>query len=53
MFSHIMEGRSTEQKTELSRCIVQKLAEMFPHVHNIAMNVQDFEKATYTNKSML
>jgi 5-carboxymethyl-2-hydroxymuconate isomerase len=53
VFSNIMEGRSTEQKANLSRAIVIILTEMFPEVPNIAINVRDFEKATYCNKSML
>lgn len=48
-----MEGRTTEQKAELSKAIVTKLTQMFPHIDNIAMNVSDFEKATYCNKSQL
>jgi 5-carboxymethyl-2-hydroxymuconate isomerase len=53
VFSNIMEGRSTEQKAKLSRVIVERLAEMFPQVRNIAVNVREFEKATYCNKSLL
>jgi len=53
VFSNIMEGRSTEQKANLSRVIVERLAEMFPSVANIAINVRDFQKATYCNKNML
>ncbi|GHE91915.1 5-carboxymethyl-2-hydroxymuconate Delta-isomerase [Thalassotalea profundi] len=53
VFAHIMEGRTIEQKAKLSNVIVKKLAEMFPHVPNIAMNVCDFEKASYVNKAML
>jgi len=53
VFSNIMEGRTTEQKANLSKLIVKKLADMFPHVHNIAINVRDFEKATYCNKNMI
>ena len=53
VFSNIMEGRSAEQKANLSRGIVERLAEMFPQVANIAINVRDFEKATYCNKNML
>ena len=53
VFSNIMEGRTTDQKANLSKVIVKKLAEMFPQVPNIAINVRDFEKATYCNKSML
>jgi len=53
VFSNIMEGRSIEQKANLSRVIVERLAEMFPQVANIAINVRDFEKATYCNRAML
>ena len=53
VFSNVMEGRSVEQKADLSRAIVRRLAEMFPLVPNIAINVRDFEKATYCNKNML
>jgi 5-carboxymethyl-2-hydroxymuconate isomerase len=53
VFSNIMEGRTTEQKAILSKNIVTKLAEMFPHISNIAINIRDFEKATYCNKNMI
>ncbi|WP_249365782.1 hypothetical protein [Pseudoalteromonas sp. NEC-BIFX-2020_002] len=48
-----MEGLTTAQKAELSKVIVTKLTQMFPHIDNIAMNVSDFEKATYCNKNQL
>jgi 5-carboxymethyl-2-hydroxymuconate isomerase len=53
VFSHIMQGRSIEQKAMLSRKVVQALTEIFSDVEFIAMNVDEFEKATYTNKAML
>lgn len=53
VFAHIMQGRSTEQKAHLSKGIVAKLIELFPLIPNIAMNVSDFEKATYCNRAML
>jgi 5-carboxymethyl-2-hydroxymuconate isomerase len=53
VFSHIMQGRTTEQKAKLSKSFVTKLGEMFPQVTNIAMNVSEFEKATYYNKNMI
>ena len=53
VFANIMEGRSTEQKADLSKNIVQMLTSMFPHISKIAMNVRDFEKATYCNRDML
>lgn len=53
VFSSIMQGRTTEQKAALSRAVVQKLTEMFPDVKFIAMNVDDFEAATYCNRNQL
>jgi len=53
VFASIMEGRSIEQRANLSRHIVSELFSMFPHVTNIAMNVAEFEKATYCNRAML
>ncbi|WP_445769294.1 5-carboxymethyl-2-hydroxymuconate Delta-isomerase [Rheinheimera sp.] len=53
VFSSIMQGRTTEQRAKLSQSVVEKLVAMFPHVPNIAMNVSEFEKATYCNRSML
>ena len=53
VFSHIMQGRSNQQKAELSKAIVQKLKTLFPEISNIAMNVYEFEKATYCNRNMV
>lgn len=53
VFSNIMQGRSIEQKINLSKTIVQDLVLMFPLVPNIGTNVQEFEKTTYFNKNML
>ncbi len=53
VFANIMEGRSIEQRADLSRRIVSELVSMFPHVPNIAMNVAEFERATYCNRAML
>jgi 5-carboxymethyl-2-hydroxymuconate isomerase len=53
VFGHIMQGRNTEQKANLSRQIITKLKAMFPDVPVISMNVIDFEKATYCNKTMV
>ena len=49
VFADIMEGRSTEQKAALSKAVVEQLKALFPDVPFIAMNVRDFEKATYAN----
>jgi len=53
VFAHIMEGRSIQQRADLSKLIVSELVSMFPHVTNIAINVAEFERATYCNRAML
>lgn len=53
VFAHIMEGRTTEQKANLSKQVVSKFAALFPEIPNIAMNISDFESATYCNRAML
>ena len=53
VFAHIMEGRTIEQKANLSKMIVKDLSLMFPSVPNIGTNVVEFERATYFNKNML
>lgn len=53
VFSYIMQGRTVEQRADLSKRVVGELADMFPAVHRIAMNVMEFEKATYFNRDML
>ena len=51
VFGNIMEGRTIEQKSMLSKLIVSKLKSMFPEVSIISMNIQEFEKTTYANRS--
>jgi len=53
VFAHIMQGRTTEQKANLSKQVVSKLVALFPNIPNIAINISDFEKATYCNRAML
>ena len=53
VFANIMEGRSTEQKANLSKQIISQLNVLFPNVPFVAINIRDFEKATYCNKSMI
>ena len=53
VFAWIMQGRSTEQKANLSKCIISKLKELFPDVPVVSMNVAEFEKATYCNRTMV
>jgi len=53
VFANILEGRTTEQKTHLSRAIVAPLVEMFPDVPTVSINIRDFEKATYMNRTLI
>ena len=53
IFTNIMEGRSVQQKVELSKTVVMKLNQMFPGVPILSMNIRDFEEATYFNKTMI
>jgi len=53
IFGNILEGRSTEQKADLSSRIIRKLKSMFPDVPILSMNIREFEKATYCNKDMV
>jgi len=53
IFGNIMEGRSTQQKANLSRKIMERLNEMFPAISILSMNIREFEKATYSNKALI
>ena len=53
VFGYIMEGRSTEQKANLSRKVMERLDEMFPDVSILSMNIFAFEEATYSNKALI
>ena len=50
---YIMEGRTAEQKAGLSRNIIARLNDMFPDVSVLSINISEFEKATYSNKSLI
>ena len=52
IFANIMEGRTISQKAQLSKSIITELKNMLPDVPIISINIRDFEKATYCNKSM-
>jgi 5-carboxymethyl-2-hydroxymuconate isomerase len=53
IFAHMMEGRTVAQKRNLSEKIITVLKSIFPEVPIISINIRDFEKATYCNKSMV
>jgi 5-carboxymethyl-2-hydroxymuconate isomerase len=53
VFGNIMEGRSTEQKANLSKKIIQRLSDLFPDLSALSINIREFEKATYSNKALI
>ncbi|MEQ9166522.1 MAG: 5-carboxymethyl-2-hydroxymuconate Delta-isomerase [Fulvivirga sp.] len=53
VFGNIMEGRTDEQKLSLSKAIVSALKTILPNVPIISMNIRDFEKSGYCNRSMV
>lgn len=53
IFANIMEGRTVLQKKNLSEKIITELKSIFPEVPIISINIRDFEKATYCNKSII
>lgn len=53
VFASIMEGRTDEQKNDLSRKMVGKLIMMFPEVTLISMSIDDISKASYVNREIL
>ena len=53
VFANIMEGRTQEQKKDLSDKVVRALKAMLPAVDIISMNIRDFEKATYCNTTLI
>lgn len=53
VFGYIMEGRTIDQKSNLSKVIVTKLNAILPEVPVISINIKDFEKVSYFNKTMI
>ncbi len=53
IFGYIMEGRTTEQKADLSKKIITRLNEMFPDISILSMNISEFDKATYCNEALI
>jgi len=53
IFGNIMEGRSTDQKADLSRRIIERVNEILPDISILSINIREFEKATYSNKTFL
>ncbi|MGE8512742.1 MAG: 5-carboxymethyl-2-hydroxymuconate Delta-isomerase [Chryseobacterium culicis] len=53
VFGYIMQGRSTEQKADLSKQICTLLSELLPDISFLSVNISDFEAATYSNKALI
>ena len=53
IFGNIMEGRTRDQKADLSRRIIERLNLMFPDISILSMNIREFEFSTYCNKSLI
>lgn len=53
IFGNIMEGRSVEQKANLSKKIIERLNQMFSDISILSINIREFEKATYSNKALI
>jgi len=53
VFASILQGRTSEQKSDLCQAVVKKLVEMFPQVTTVGMDVLDLERGTGFNKGML
>ncbi len=53
IFGNIREGRTNEQKAELSKNIVSCLKLMFPDVPVLSIDLREFEKNSYIRKSMV
>ncbi|WP_347218554.1 5-carboxymethyl-2-hydroxymuconate Delta-isomerase [Chryseobacterium sp.] len=53
VFGYIMQGRSTEQKADLSKRICTRLTELFPDISFLSVNISEFETNTYSNRALI
>jgi len=53
VFASILEGRTKEQKLDLSKSVITALAGLFPDVENIGMDIADLEKGVGFSKKRL
>lgn len=53
VFGYIMQGRSTEQKANLSKQISIRLTELLSDISFLSVNIREFEAATYSNKALI
>lgn len=53
VFGNLMEGRNDNQKADLSKKIVSTLKIMFPDIPILSINLREFDKSSYCNKTMV
>ncbi|WP_433900630.1 5-carboxymethyl-2-hydroxymuconate Delta-isomerase [Sphingobacterium puteale] len=53
VFGYIMEGRTTEQKANLSKTITARLKKLVPSASFLSVSIGEFEAATYCNSSLI
>lgn len=53
IFAYIMQGRTEQQKKDLSRRMINTVNLELKEIQVVSMNITDFEKETYFNKTML
>jgi len=53
VFGYIMEGRTTEQKANLSKTITARLKKLLPSTSFLSVSISEFEAATYCNSSLI
>jgi len=53
VFASILEGRTPEQKLALSKAVVTELADIFPDIPHIGVDIRDIQKGTgFSNKGL-
>lgn len=53
VFAHIMAGKTDDEKANLSKMMIKRLAMMFPGVEHITMNVTEIAQEGYCELSMV
>ncbi|TKB50610.1 5-carboxymethyl-2-hydroxymuconate Delta-isomerase [Ferrimonas sediminicola] len=53
LFAHILDGRTADQRAELSKLMVAELTRLFPEVPKIAANVYEMSRQDYVSRQML
>lgn len=53
IFGYIMERSNDSQNSLISKRIITNLKKLFPDIPVLSINIKEFEKATYCNKSMV